>query len=125
LAAVVFVGVAVATMAFFHLHDSQASTTPAPGTYAPGEAVSHMGETKTVEGVVSEVFTSRRGDTFLDFGGRYPNEAFTGVIFRDDAGQFGDVSRLEGRTVDVTGEIKEYRGRPEIILSSREQLQAK
>jgi hypothetical protein len=60
---------------------------------------------KTVEGVVSEVFTSRRSDTFLDFGGRYLNEVFTGVIFRDHAGQFGDVSGLEGRTVDVTGEI--------------------
>src|SRR5260221_3750804 len=39
----------------------------------------------TVEGTVSKVFTSRNGNTFLDFGGAYPNELFTGWIPRESA----------------------------------------
>lgn len=100
--------------------------TPAAARAIPAsEASSHTGETATVEGQVAEVFTSRRGDTFIDLGGRYPNETFTGVIFRSNAGAFGDVSGLQGSTVDLTGTITNYRGRPEIILRSRDQIDVK
>jgi hypothetical protein len=84
-----------------------------------------VGQTATVEGVISEVFTSRRGDTFLDVGGRYPNEELSGVIFRDDAASVGDVSGLDGKTVDFTGLVSTYRGRTEIILHSRSQIHVK
>lgn len=87
------------------------------------EAANHIGETVTVEGVASEVFTDRRsGVTFIDLGGRYPNNTFTGVVFRNSAGSFPNVHQLEGRTVGITGRIRLYKGRPEIILRSRSQL---
>jgi DNA/RNA endonuclease YhcR with UshA esterase domain len=35
------------------------------------------------------------------------------------------VDSLAGKTVDITGQIKDYRGRPEIILDDPEQLKVK
>jgi hypothetical protein len=49
------------------------------------EAIEHVGQQATVEGVVAKVFTSRNGNTFLDYGAAYPNELFTGWIPRDSA----------------------------------------
>lgn len=86
------------------------------------DAVSHAGQPATVEGTVSEVFTSRRGDTFIDMGGTYPNEAFSGVIFADEAQVVGDVSGLRNKIIRLTGTIQVYRGRPEIIVTSRQQI---
>jgi hypothetical protein len=44
------------------------------------EAPAHVGEYATVEGVVVKVFTSNKGNTFLNFGAAYPNQTFTGWI---------------------------------------------
>ena len=73
---------------------------------------------------MSEVHVSQRA-TFIDLGGRYPNEKFTGVIFTSDAGAFSNVSAYEGRTVDITGTVQLYRGRPEIVLKSPSQIRSK
>jgi hypothetical protein len=97
----------------------------APAFAAPipaADAVSHAGQPATVEGTVSEVFTSRRGDTFIDMGGTYPDEAFSGVIFADEARVVGDVSGLQNKIVRLTGTIRIYRGRPEIVVTSRGQI---
>jgi DNA/RNA endonuclease YhcR with UshA esterase domain len=95
-------------------------------TVRPADARAHVGETVTVEGAVSEVYTARRSDmTFIDMGGRYPNEAFTAVIFSGDAGKFADVHALEGKTVDITGPVRLYKGRPEIILHDAGQIKTK
>ena len=92
---------------------SDAAEAVRPGTVAAANAAAHVGETITVEGMVSEVHVSERA-TFIDLGGRYPNEEFTGVIFESDAGEFSDVRAYEGRTIDMTGTVQLYRGRPEI-----------
>jgi hypothetical protein len=58
------------------------------------EAPQHVGQHVTVEGVVVKVFTSRNGNTFLDFGAAYPNELFTGWIPPASPGlQFADSVR--------------------------------
>ena len=82
----------------------------------------HVGQTATVEGVVSGVHTARSGVTFIDMGGPYPNNIFTGVIFKGDATSVGDVSGLTGKKVDITGMIKSYKGKPEIIVKSPDQI---
>ena len=95
-------------------------------TIRPADARAHVGESVTVEGTVDEVHTARRsGVTFLDLGGRYPNQIFTGVIFAEDAGKFPAVHALEGKTVDISGRVRLYRGRPEIILRDAGQLKAR
>ncbi len=90
-------------------------------TIGDSEAAAHVGELATVEGVVANVFTSRAGNTFLNFGKPYPDQTFTAVVFRSAAGRFSDLHGWEGKKVRVTGRIKLYRGRPEIVLESPEQ----
>jgi DNA/RNA endonuclease YhcR with UshA esterase domain len=93
---------------------------------AAADAPKHVGETVTVEGTVSAVHTeSRTGVTFIDMGGRYPDQAFTGVIFKDDAGKFQNVESLTGKIIDITGRVHDYKGKPETILNDPAQIKAK
>jgi hypothetical protein len=86
------------------------------------EAASHVGQTLTVEGTVASVHTTRSGITFLNFGGAYPKQTFTAVIFRSAASQFPNPQQWEGKRLRVTGEVRLYRGRPEVVLEAPGQL---
>ena len=115
------------TLAFVLLF-AVATTAPAlaQATIAPAAAKEHVGETVTVEGAVSEVHHAASGRaTFIDMGGRYPNNAFAAVIFQSDAGKFPNVDALNGKTIDVSGRIRLYRGTPEIVLSDSGQIKVK
>jgi DNA/RNA endonuclease YhcR with UshA esterase domain len=105
----------------FALAPAQAQTQP----IAPADAMAHVGQSVTVEGAVSDVFTARSGVTLLDIGGRYPDNPFTAVILTGDAGKFPDVKTFNGKTVDITGPVKLYKGKPEIVLSDAAQIKAK
>jgi DNA/RNA endonuclease YhcR with UshA esterase domain len=94
-------------------------------TVEPADAKSHIGQTVTVEGPVDNVHTARSGNTFIDIGGHYPNNTFAAVIFSQDASKFPNVSSLKGKTVDVSGKVRLYRGKAEIILTNADQLKAK
>ncbi len=93
---------------------------------SPADAPKHLGETVTIEGPASEVhIDSRSGVTFINMGGRFPNQACTGVIFKDYASKFPDLDSLPGKVIDITGRVKEYKGRCEIILDDPAQLKVK
>jgi exonuclease VII large subunit len=92
---------------------------------APDDAKTHVGQTVTIEGPVGNVYTARSGMIFIDIGGRYPDNAFAAVIFSDDSGKFPDVRSLNGKVVDVTGAVSLYRGKPEIILKTADQMKAR
>jgi DNA/RNA endonuclease YhcR with UshA esterase domain len=87
------------------------------------EAAQHVGQQATVEGIVVKVFTSKNGNTFLNFGAAYPNETFTGWIPKNSplAGD-ASLSALEGKRVRVSGTIELYRGKPEIKVLSSNQI---
>ncbi|MBI4088521.1 hypothetical protein HY415_00265 [Candidatus Kaiserbacteria bacterium] len=85
-------------------------------------APEHIGEYASVRGMLVRAYTSASGTVFLDFCKDYKSCPFSGVIFADDASQFGDLSRYEGKTVTLTGKIVSYEGRAEIILSSPSQI---
>jgi len=91
----------------------------------PADAKGHVGQTVTVEGAVDDVHTTAAGNTYIDLGGRYPNNAFAAVIFSKDASKFTNVGALKGKTVDVTGPVRLYKDKPEIILNNADQLKAK
>jgi len=55
--------------------------------------------------------------SLLDVGGAYPNEDFSVVEFHGDS-DYHELVKVEGETISVTGMIKDYRGKPEIIISS-------
>src|SRR5665213_2624092 len=95
---------------------------PTPGTITPREAASHLGQSVTVEGVAN-IHVSPKA-AFLDMGSSYPYQDFTAVIGLENKDQFGDLESYYGKTVDVTGTVQEYRGRPEIIVREKNQLRA-
>ena len=86
------------------------------------DAGPHAGETGCVSGRVVKVFTSRGGNTFLDFCEDYRDCPFTSVIFSSDKHKFGDLQSLAGRQIEIRGPITVYQGRPEIIIRDPEQI---
>ncbi|MGH8228789.1 MAG: S1/P1 nuclease [Steroidobacteraceae bacterium] len=98
--------------------------TASPAVVTAADAASYVGRTVTVQGVVSDVHTTGSGVTFIDLGGRYPRNAFTAVIFAENAAAFSDTAALSGNVVEITGRVRLYRGKPEIILRSESQLRS-
>jgi DNA/RNA endonuclease YhcR with UshA esterase domain len=88
------------------------------------EATEHVGQKATVEGTVVPVFTSNKGNTFINFGGKYPHQTFTGYIPADStlAGGGSSLAGLEGKRIKITGTIDLYKGKPEIKITSKDQL---
>ncbi len=86
------------------------------------DAGSHTGENGCVEGRILRVFTARSGSTFLDFCQDYRNCPFGSVIFASDRTRFGNLGSLEGRRVQIAGEITTYNGRAEIIIRDPKQI---
>ena len=93
--------------------------------YTAVEAAKHVGETATITGRVDGVQHLSNGNTFLNMGGKYPNQAFTAFIPSSSAGQFSKPQQYEGRTVAVSGKIALHKGKPEIVVTSPSQINAK
>ena len=91
------------------------------------ETVNHMGETITV---CDKVFgtkyleSSSSAPTFLNMGAAYPNSPFSVVIFGSNRPNFKEKPELyyDYKKVCVTGTIKEYKGKPEMIISNESEI---
>ncbi len=90
--------------------------------YTSTEAINHIGEFASIKGKVYQVYISSRGNIFLNIDVIYPDNPFTAVIFKSDADKFPNIKSLEGKTIIITGQIKLYRNKPEIILKSQNQI---
>lgn len=107
---------------------TQVASSPSGKTQAAGgcvdfnAAASHVGETGCVSGRLLRVFNSRGGNSFLDFCEDYKNCPFTSVIFASDKSKFGDLGTLEGRQIEIQGNITVYQGHAEIIIHGPEQI---
>jgi DNA/RNA endonuclease YhcR with UshA esterase domain len=93
----------------------------------PEEATKHEGEIVKIEGVVVNVHTSGKGNVFLDFGGKYPKQAFTVYLPAAVAALWNESDlksplALTGKSVEVTGKIVPYKGKPEIVIETRGQV---
>lgn len=86
-----------------------------------------VGETVVFCGTPSEIHLPSRpdGPINVNFGGTYPDQVFAVVIFPDVAGDDmqGLVKRLTGKRVRVSGLVKTYKGKPEIILKAMDDLE--
>ena len=94
-------------------------------TISPADAKTHVGQIVTVEGAVGNISAGRTGTTFIDVGGRFPDNNFAAVIFAADRSKFPDLKAFDGKIVDITGPVSLYRGKPEIILKSADQMKSK
>ena len=98
-------------------------------TVTPGDAMSQVGHTAKVCGVVASAnyaADARAHPTFLTLvnpGRPNPTGALTAVIYGTDRAKFGNPEvTLSGQRVCATGFISYFRQRPEMILSSPSQL---
>jgi len=86
------------------------------------EAVQHIGETKCVTGKVVRVDKGADGAHYLSFCKEAKGCPFTAVIFPEDLKHIGDVRALQGKSVEVHGDVKEHDGQAEIVVSEPRQL---
>jgi DNA/RNA endonuclease YhcR with UshA esterase domain len=97
---------------------------PNPIVVEDSAAAGHLGETVTVEGTIVAVFSSSKGNTFLNFGAAYPHQTFTGWI-PSSSELSGSLllDTLQGRRVKLTGTVELYKGKPEIRLMHERQIE--
>jgi len=85
-----------------------------------------MGETATVCGVVASAeyeVNEQNQPTLLDLGKPHPTAIFTAAIYGEDRAKFGTPeTSLRGKRICVTGQISDYQGKPEIVLTNQSQL---
>lgn len=99
-------------------------------TITAAEAAKHVGEKTTV---CDKVFGGRflenaNGQpTLVNMGEAYPNNPFTFVIFGENRKKFSYQPEefLVNKQVCVTGEIKMFRDKPQIIVADSAQLKIK
>ncbi len=86
----------------------------------------YSGRESIVEGKVADSYHDLKSNTvFLNFEKAYPNHCFVAVIFSSDLYKFVEnpENYYLNKTVRVMGEIKEYKGKPEIILETPNQIE--
>ena len=86
----------------------------------PQEAAQHEGKVVTVKGKVDGQRTAASGTTFMNFGGRHPNQIFSCRAFAEKFPE--GVPACEGKTVEVTGKIKMYDGKPSMDLTGPDKI---
>jgi hypothetical protein len=93
----------------------------------PIDAHKYIGMEKTVCGrVASATYAVRTKGrpTFLNLDQPYPKQIFTVLIWGSDRNKFKNPpeSFFRGKRICVTGIIKSFRGKPEIVVRSPEQI---
>lgn len=85
------------------------------------QAEKYLQQSVTVTGMVAQV-TMRDKLVFLNLDKRFPNTPLSCVIFSRSTNQFGDLKALEGKQVEIKGKVETYNQKPQIVLSSTNQL---
>ena len=100
---------------------AEEAKTNAPIRIKASEAKANIGTNAIVTGKIAEVNKTER-IIRLNFDEHFPKSTFTAVIFPDRMKLFPDVEKLQDKTVEVSGKIAAYRDRPQIVLTSTNQI---
>ena len=115
-AAAIFLSVLITTPLL-----AQEVKTNAPIRIKASEAKANIGTNAIVTGKIADVNKTEK-IIRLNFDEKFPKTTFTAVIFPDHMKEFPDVEKLQDKTVEVRGKIAAYRDRPQIVLTSTNQL---
>lgn len=90
----------------------------------PEEAAKKIGEEVSIEGTVAQVSVTAAGNVYLNFGGRHPNEVFCAYVRKDstETVNLDFLRMLEGKAVVLTGKVAEHNGKPQIVITKKEQV---
>ena len=94
-------------------------------TVPAAEATKHIGEKVTVCGkVFGGRFFESSDKTLLNVGGLYPNNTLTIVIEGENRKKFSFKPEefYTNKEVCITGEVKEYKGKPEMHVTEVAQI---
>jgi DNA/RNA endonuclease YhcR with UshA esterase domain len=87
------------------------------------EAVQYVGKNVEVRGLVVSVTTSPLGTAFINFGREYPDQTFAGFIAAGSKMTTDPrIDTLQGKIIGITGIIDLYQGKPEITVTSTDQI---
>jgi DNA/RNA endonuclease YhcR with UshA esterase domain len=91
------------------------------------KAGEHVGDSVVVTGKVfgmRHFADGRQAPTLLNLGAAFPNQLLTVVFYGETRQQFFPEAEktFEGQWVRVAGKVELYRGRPQIVVRSGEQL---
>jgi micrococcal nuclease len=87
------------------------------------EADNYIGRYVSLTGLVVEAKKTSGGTVFLNFKEPYPNNCFTAVIFPSSLSEFADPEIVYlNKIVEVSGSVKEYEGKAEVILDDPSQI---
>jgi len=94
---------------------------------SPEDAINHIGQQATVCGNVSSTHFSSRSKgqpTFINLNRPYPNQIFTVLIWGSDRSKFPGAPEnyYSNKRICVSGKIQQYKGAPEIVVKSANQI---
>jgi hypothetical protein len=102
----------------FSARDKRAKSQPKVETISAADAGNYIGKKEVVCSVVYQV-KELSSVSFLDLGANYPDNPLTIVVFARDMGKFtSGLEIYDHKKICVTGTIREYKGKPEIIITS-------
>lgn len=89
----------------------------------------YVDKTITICAKVQSTYTSK-GDKpviTLSFGAPYPNATFTAVIFSKDLASFkyAPADFLKDKEICITGQVAIYKDKPQIVLTTEDQIKVK
>lgn len=70
--------------------------------------------------IVYEV-TQKKGNTYINLGGRYPNQDLSLTIFYSNRKSFHWIPKI-GQKIEFKGTVSEFGGKPQIILTEQSQI---
>jgi hypothetical protein len=89
--------------------------------FKTAEAKNHINENAIVKGYVADV-AIREKVAYLNFDKKYPKNTFSAVIFDSKFAEVGDLNIYKNQNVEVKGTITIYKDKPQIIVSSKNQI---
>ena len=87
------------------------------------EAVQYLGKNVEVRGLVVSVTISPLGTACISFGREYPDQTFAGFIAAGSKMETDQrIAMLQGKIIGIIGMIELYQGKPEIEVTSTDQI---
>src|ERR1017187_10508918 len=106
----------------FSTPDKRVITQPKIETISAADAGNYIGKNVKVCSEVNGV-KQLTSVSFLDLGANYPNNPLTIVVFARDMEKFtSGLEIYDHKKICVTGTIREYKGKPEIIITSPQEI---
>ena len=87
-----------------------------------GDIRKQIGDSVLLNVYINQVHYAKNGNIYLNIGGRHPNQKLALVVFDNDKRKFDNLKEFENKRIIVQGQISEYRGSPQIILYSPNQI---